>query len=209
MRVTDIINNNLSLFDGDLKAYFRLVLKAPNAYMPYHNTRHTLHVLWEAFDGGIKSGLRGKYLRSLLVAALFHDFNHTGTPNESENITRAIKAFKDQNNGEDKYVKELVVTCITHSKYPYESIEHLTPKKQLIVSVLRDSDLSQVLSPVWIQSILYGLGQELNLSYMDMLEKQITFLNNLEFKSEWGKMKFPPLVYNKLSEVNSLIDILR
>ena len=45
--VPEIIRNEENLYEGDLIHYLRtLFFKARNLNNPYHNLRHTLHVLW-------------------------------------------------------------------------------------------------------------------------------------------------------------------
>ena len=72
MEIINIKNTN-HRYNGDLKHYYKLVMTCPNAYAPYHNVRHMLHVLWEAYDGGVHMGLQPRALRNLCIAALFHD----------------------------------------------------------------------------------------------------------------------------------------
>lgn len=53
----EIIGNEENLYEGKLILYFRILFcNSTNLKNPYHNFRHT---------------------RNLLIAALFHDFDHT------------------------------------------------------------------------------------------------------------------------------------
>jgi hypothetical protein len=43
----EIIGNEENLYEGNLIFYFRILFyKSTNLKNPYHNFRHTLHVLW-------------------------------------------------------------------------------------------------------------------------------------------------------------------
>src|SRR5215471_6020446 len=43
----EIIGNEKHLYEGDLSLYFRILFFEPcNMNNPYHNFRHTLHVVW-------------------------------------------------------------------------------------------------------------------------------------------------------------------
>jgi 3'5'-cyclic nucleotide phosphodiesterase len=78
-----IIGNDERLYEGDLTFYFQvLFFKSSNLYNPYHNLRHTLHVLWLSHKACryYRSALSPRRMRNLLIAALFHDFDHPGHP---------------------------------------------------------------------------------------------------------------------------------
>ena len=55
--VVGMIVNKNDRYEGNLIHYYKLVMKAPNAYAPYHNVRHMLHVFWESYDGAVQMGL--------------------------------------------------------------------------------------------------------------------------------------------------------
>src|SRR5947209_20057627 len=77
--IPEIIGNEEGLYEGDLTHYFRvLFFKAGNLTNPYHNLRHTLHVLWLCYKACryYRDGLTPRRMRILLFAALFQDFDH-------------------------------------------------------------------------------------------------------------------------------------
>lgn len=92
---------------------------------------------------------------------------------DSVNIQRSFDALDEYLLESDRPYIEEIKSMISATKYPY------TDKKftdnELI---LRDADQSQTFSPVWIQSVLYGLGKELKMSYDQMLRLQKPFLEN-------------------------------
>jgi hypothetical protein len=216
--ILDIINNEHRRYDGDLKWYFKKIMESPNANMSYHNVRHTLHVLWEAYDGGIQYNIGSRYLRVLLIAALYHDYDHTGKINEGGdlvNIERAVNGFKQHSNLDnnpykktDKVSLEEIEILIRCTEYPYRKISTGIITDSRIIDIIRDADMSQTFSPVWMQSILYGLGTELGKNYKEMLEMQIPFLENLDFKTSWAKLKFGNKIPERIHYIKNMLDII-
>lgn len=207
MEIIQIIRNSNGRYDGDLVYYYKKLMKASNVYTHYHNVRHMLHVLWESYDGGVHMGLNNVDMRILLIAAMYHDFDHTGKKNERgdiENIERAIAAIRRDILPEDLKYLFRIEYAIGMTEFPYT-----TQTGDMISLILRDADMSQTFSPVWIQSILFGLGKELEMSYEEMLKMQIPFLQNQKFFTTWGQNKFEPLKAQKIAiitQMNELAD---
>jgi hypothetical protein len=83
-----IIGNEEHLYEGDLTFYFRtLFFRSRNLHNPYHNFRHMPRVLWLCRKACryYQNELRPRRMRNLLIAALFHDFDHPGHPHPGEN----------------------------------------------------------------------------------------------------------------------------
>ena len=79
--IPEIIGNEANLYQGNLVSYFRILFyNSSNLNNPYHNFRHTLHVLWlcEKACRYYQKSLTPRQMRNLLIAALFHDFDHPG-----------------------------------------------------------------------------------------------------------------------------------
>ena len=202
--IIKMVKNIDGVYEGDLKKYFRIAMKAPNAYAPYHNVRHMSHVFWESYDGALYMGLNKREMRNLLIAALFHDYNHTGIKgDDSINIQRSFDALDEYLLEEDKPYIEEIKSAISATKYPYTDKKFT--KNELI---LRDADQSQTFSPVWIQSILYGLGKELEMSHEQMLKIQKPFLENMKFYTAWGINKFQPLIKPRLKLIDEMISLI-
>jgi hypothetical protein len=161
------------------------------------------HVLWEAYDGGINMGLSPKELRILLIAALMHDYDHTGVKgDDSVNVERAIRALDKYALEEDRESLIEIRATIRATQFPYT--DEVFTQNQLL---LRDADQSQTFSLVWMQSLL-GLSQEMGISFRKILEMQRPFMSGLNFHTLWGKNKFMPLIPMHLSRVDSVLDIL-
>lgn len=199
-----IIKNANDRYDGDMIHYFNVVMKCPNAYLPYHNVRHMLHVFWESYDAGIETGLGRRELRNLLIAAIMHDYGHIGSGKDDQiNIDNAITGLKDNILDQDKEWFIEIKEMIDATKFPYDDRQFT--KNALL---LRDADQSQTFSVTWIQSILYGLGKEMNMSYEQMLRIQRPFLENLKFNSSWAINKFQPLLEQRLKDVDRMLSLL-
>ncbi len=210
--IPQIVRNDHNLYEGNLVSYFRALFRhADNLNNPYHNFRHVCHVLWLCYKACIfydcSNGLSKRQMRNLLVAALFHDFDHTGkTGPDSVNIARAIKGLKKYLATEDKEEFEKIEMLIQYTEYPY-----VIPHDQVTLSghVLRDADLSQALSVAWIQQVVFGLAKEWGKPPLDVLRAQEVFHGNLKFHTLWAQEMFPRnLIESKISEAKELVEIL-
>jgi len=206
--LTHIIKNTEGLYIGDLSYYFRILFtKAKNNLNPYHNIRHLLHVLWECYDGAKYHELDTRIFRNLLIAAMFHDFDHSGAANGRDDleIQRSIRALRQYILSEDEPCFDKISSYIEATEYPYVVP---TDKLTLPMRILRDADISQGLSVAWLQQIIFGLSQELDVDPLEMLKQQSGFLGKAVFFSEWGQKKFYPLVEVRISEAADYISFV-
>jgi len=165
----ELIKNEYNTYLGDLIHYYKLVTeKMPNAYAPYHNVGHVLHVFSETYDGCIKMNISKREMRNLLISALMHDYGHMSKKgDDSLNISTAIAYLREYVLDIDRPHLTYIEDVIRSTKYPYS--DELFSESQLIV---RDADKSHTFSSEWIQIIIYGLGKELDLSGNKMIEIQ-------------------------------------
>ncbi len=211
--IVPIIRNDAGLYDGNLIHYFRVVfLKSQNIRNAYHNLRHMLHVLWLCYQAVLfyqktKTPLRRHQVSVLLIAALFHDYDHSGQLGEDDlNIERAIRGLKKNLLDEDMDIFEEIVDCIRPTQYP-----HVRPSAELTLSqqILRDADMSQALSVAWLQQVVVGLATEWSKSPLDVLRAQGGFHRNLTFSTAWANEMFPPAVIEaKIAEAEALLGFL-
>ncbi len=192
-----IIRNHENRYEGDLRHWFATVMNhATNLRGPYHNFRHMFHVTYlchdalawhQQFEPGRISGHEG---RVLMVSAVTHDVDHTNRAgNDDINIERATAFLKAHALKEDQLILPLIIRTIRRAtRYPY-----VVPSDELtqIEQILRDADMSQALDPVWIQEVIFGLGQEFGKSPVAMLQLQEVFLGNVKFSTEWARLRFP------------------
>ncbi|MDO8585002.1 MAG: hypothetical protein Q7R85_02680 [bacterium] len=205
-----IINNATGRYEGNLVSYFRSVFnRAENLCNPYHNFRHMCHVLWLCYNACMfyDTTLTKREVRTLLIAALFHDFDHTGVPGpDAANIERAIAGLKQHLAPEDAGEFENIAELIKATEFP-----HTSPSEAVGLSgqILRDADLSQALSVAWIQQVVFGLATEWGKTPLEVLKLQGPFHKNLKFSTEWAKAKFPaPIIEEKIAEAAELVALL-
>lgn len=206
----EIIKNIDGLYEGDLKHYFHVIMNsAKNLKAPYHNFRHMFHVVWLCYDACVfyREVMSQKQMRKLLIAAMFHDFDHPGrSGNDDLNIEIAIRGLRKNILDEDKMLLDEIESLIRSTQFP-----HIVPADQLTMlgAILRDADLSQGLSPVWVQEIIFGLSSEMCVSPIDVFKMQAGFFANLKFLTEWGKIKFPQsLIEEKIKESMGYLDLI-
>ena len=159
----EIIRNENNLYDGDLRFYFRVISKyAQNLQHPYHNFRHMLHVMWLCYQAccfyhvDLHVDMTHRRMRNLLIAALFHDVDHSGLKGEDDlNIERAIRFFQKHILPEDRPYGRSIIELIRATQYPYVIPSVVLSLEGLII---RDADMAQVFSAAWMMSRKVRLG---------------------------------------------------
>ncbi len=208
--VPGIIRNVAELYEGNLVKYFQIVFKqAQNLKHPYHNFRHMLHVVWQCHRACefYKDTLTPRQMRNLLVAAHFHDFDHSALYGEDQlNIKRAILGFKFHILTEDVDSVEDIVFIIKATECPYAI---LPDDLNLEGKIIRDADLSQAFSVAWVQQVVFGLAAEWRKEPIEVLRMQKKFHLNLRFHTEWAQGAFPQSeIDGKIAEAEELLAVL-
>ena len=213
--IATIIGNDHGLYEGDLVGYFQaLFFDATNLDRPYHNLRHMLHVTWLCYQAAefYRDRLTPRQIRNLLIAALFHDFDHTGQPHpgandpDAINIGLAIAGLRRHIAADDRPFLTAIEALIEATHYPYTIS---SAELDLSGQIIRDADLAQALSPVWIQQVVIGLARERRGSPLEVLQQQPGFLSALSFNTEWARERFPPhAVAEKIGEAERLLALL-
>jgi hypothetical protein len=158
-----------------------------------------------------RNKLSPRHARNLLIASLFHDFDHPGhshpgTNSDWLNIEVAIAALRRHILPEDQDALPEIEALIRATEFPYK---HRGSSLDLAGQILRDADLSQALNPAWIQQVVFGLAEEGELYPLDVLKAQRSFLSALRFNTEWARKLFPPnLIEAKIAEAESLVRLL-
>ena len=183
---------------GIYSIYSNVYSKNPSNDLPYHNWYHTNSVIVNCAAGAAYHNLSYDDTRDLLLAALFHDFAHSGgTQSDELNVKTAILHFKEMYHGllnTDKIAKFIDCTEYPFTKHPF-CIE---------MKILRDADLMQWLMPDSEVMIAIGLRKEVELAQgkeipmANWLDMQLQFLETAKFYSTWGiniyREKICPLV---------------
>ena len=212
----EIIGNEEHLYEGDLSLYFCILFfESCNMNNPYHNFRHTLHVVWLCHKACqyYKEQLAPRQMRNLLIAALFHDFDHPGHSHRGEedpdrlNIDIAIASLRRHIMPIDRPCLPEIEALIEATHYPYKITSDAL---DLLGNIIRDADLAQALSPVWIQQVVIGLAEEQGVKPLDVLRAQVPFLTALQFNTGWARQLFPPeFVQAKIKEAKQLLRLLQ
>ena len=205
-----VILNDDNLYEGNLVPYFKIsFFKAKNLNNPFHNFRHMMHVTWLCHEACIyyKSVLSKREMRNLLIAAMFHDFDHKGILGpDINNIEIAVAGLEKHILPEDLPYLKIISDIIRSTEYPYK-ID--SDSYHLCVQILRDADLSQALNVSWLQQVIFGLSAEWNMTPYEVLKIQTQFHNGLNFCTSWAKDTWPKEeIDKKIDEVNSLLRIL-
>jgi hypothetical protein len=118
---------------------------------------------------------------NLGIAALFHDFNHSGGKlKDDENIELALTALKeylDDTNKSDLYndVKKIIIA----TEFPHKDINlNLTQK------IIRDADTMGGISKDCM-SVAKALAKELNKTFEDFIPTQIKFLQSAKYNTDY------------------------
>lgn len=209
LTIIDIIENIESFYSGDLKHYFKAIWGSTNVNLPYHNIRHMLHVMWSAYNGlkFYEDRFDKDTRRCVLIAALFHDFNHTGkTGNDDVNIEIALRGIEHNILPEDMKYLTKIKSYISATRFPHFDIEFNV--QNLPMFLLRDADVSYTLSDVWIQTVGFGLNYELGLTSEQILRGQEQFLNSVELFTDWARMEYSAKLKDRMLEANRLVKAL-
>lgn len=208
--IDQIITNENNLYEGNLVSYFRIIFhEATNVTHPYHNFRHMMHVTWLCHEACIFyiDTLSKRQMRNVLIAAMFHDFDHPGTlGDDNQNIMRSIEGLKKHILPEDSPSLDDIKTIIQATEYPYKTDSSTL---SLSAQIIRDADTSQSLNPSWLQQIIFGLAAEWNKPPLDVLKAQGAYHRNLKLVTTWGKQMWPQEKINeKIDEAEKLLKIL-
>ena len=100
-----------------------------------------------------------------------------------------------------------IEALIEATHYPYNITSDAL---DLLANIIRDADLAQALSPVWIQQVVIGLAEEQGVKPYDVLRAQVPFLTALQFNTGWARQLFPPeFVQAKIKEAKRLLRLLQ
>lgn len=177
----DIINKYPELQKG-----FSWIMKNSTSNdLPYHNFNHLLTVVRYTYGACRFYELTEKEEKEMLMAALFHDVNHSGGKETDDfNVINAKKTVHNfcHNKNIDIDAHE-VCRIIDATQYPYViEPEEMDLKQQII----RDADLMQVFEYNWIQQNMMGLCSEMGITMDKMIPGQKAFLMGAQFNTNWG-----------------------
>ena len=145
------------------KEFLYLVKHNQSNFLPYHNFGHTLSVFDAVYN--ISKACCPKLdfndLQYLLIAALFHDMNHSGGKyKDNVNVELAICHLENMEYDEKK--ESRIKKLIYATKYPYIK-NYVIDENCDYVNIMRDADLVQSARLDFVQYVV-GLGSEHNVS---------------------------------------------
>ena len=186
------------------------IIKNSNSnYAPYHNLNHNITVSLFSYYLGKSEKLNEIDFSELLIASLFHDFNHSaGKKNDSNNINEAKKGISE-------FLKEYPIENVSLGKinkildateFPYKiKNEDLNIQQKII----RDADLCQLFESNRLQSNFLGLQKEAGITLEEQIKRQEVFYKNLNFNTEMGKKLGERFKKEINEELNYLKEIIK
>lgn len=171
------------------KAFKFIVDNNKSNTAPYHNLNHLL-VYTKAVEDIVEYEYEGeiqiKTRNSMLIAAIFHDFNHSaGRETDDKNIEDAKEGVRKFLEQEKINVDiEFIDSLLDATQYPY-----VIPEKELseYQKIMRDADLFQLFQPNWVHQCIFGLSQESSKTIREFVDIQLKFLSSAKFHTLYGK----------------------
>jgi hypothetical protein len=182
-------NEFMLLTDGEIENIFyeakTYILENNLVENDYHNNEHMINVfnnsmvLFNHYKDEYKLPPYHKLVLGL--AALFHDFNHSGGKlKDSENIELALVALKEflvTINKSDLYddIKNIIIA----TEFP-----HLDIDLDILQKIIRDADTMGGIIEGW-KSVVTNLASEYNKTLVEFIPSQIKFLDTVKFNTDY------------------------
>ena len=186
---------------GDALSF--ILKNSKSIYSPYHNLNHNVTATVFAYYTGKSEKLSKEEMKELLIAAIFHDYNHTAGESKDDvnikNAKKGVKQFVEENKVDVNLEK--IDDILDATEFPYKIEDD---KLNIQQKIIRDVDLMQLFEPMRLQFNYLGLQKEAGITFEKQLENQQKFYKILNFKTKFGKE-----LYKKFSkEINDEIDYL-
>lgn len=169
----------------------------PSRSLPYHNSHHCLSVALNAEEGARFTGLGIEDRRTLFIAGLYHDFNHSGGANpDSVNVADAAAHMKAWCRLLEDFTEgqlESIHTTILSTRWPYDEVPGETT---MVEDILCDADLMQWTEPD-TKDFMEGLGAEKN--EVITLADTRKFLTENPPRTPWGKKRIDAWLANPVN----------
>ncbi len=189
------------------KALNFIISNSNSNYNPYHNLNHNITVTIFCYHIGNSEKIKSNEMKELLIAALFHDFNHSGGEKKDDvninNAKKGIKNFFDENDIKDINLNT-VYEILDATEFPYK-IENSELNKQQ--KIIRDADLCQLFESTRLQTNYLGLQKETKIDFKQQLQNQKKFYAGIKFNTKAGKALFEKFKDNITEELEYLIKI--
>ena len=172
----------------------------------YHNTEHMMNVFNNSmllFNHYEKEyGLEPYHKLVLGLAALFHDFNHSGGKLvDKENIKLALVALQEFLNEIGKLdLYDDIENIIIATEFP-----HLDMELDILQKIIRDADTMGGIIEGW-QSVVSNLASEYNKTLVEFIPSQIKFLDVVKFNTDYCNQLLQSNKEKIIKELNKLIE---
>lgn len=179
--------NLLEKFDYLRKAFKFVIKNNKSNSAPYHNLNHLMTVTLSVYRLMVYEELeRDSMMKEMLLAAMFHDFNHSaGKLTDDLNVVESKKAIREFIEQEGLKVDiQFIDSILDATQYPYIVEES---ELNIYQKIIRDADLMQLFESNWIHQCMYGLAQEMNKDFEEFIQIQKKFLSNSKFNTDMGK----------------------
>lgn len=188
-----------------LERYIKYILdESTSNLLPYHNLYHVMSVVEYIHDISISENIYKTEVRLLVIAALFHDFNHSGGKlKDAENVKNAIKAFEDiseENDIDNKFITDVIKA----TEYPY-----VIDEPNIYQEIIRDADLLQGSKDNWIQQIVLGLSSEFKQDISKFIDVQSNFLKDLKFNTKKANEIWNSVKKDRVADIKYLDEIIK
>lgn len=206
------MNNSLYIKlikEFNLEEYFKIILTKSKSLQTnsYHNIFHTIVVFVNSYKIAVKEKVPISEIRTILLAALFHDFDHSGgEKSDSENVEIAISAYKKYST-ESEEINNKVIAIIQATEYPYTIKEEDLSLEQKII---RDADLTQMYTDNFIQQVIFGLLiGELKMNLEKALETQLKFMDSVQPHTKYGNDLYNKYLQKRIEDVLYLKKLIK
>jgi hypothetical protein len=199
--VLSAISHNFLLCD----AFNYILNNSKSNTLPYHNLKHSVDVL------GMCMTIEPTSSITLKLAALFHDFNHSGGElSDEDNVQMAIDGITDYYNyGTENLTEKAlleIIEIIEATQYPYIIDKKDLTKNQ---SIIRDADLMVSMNDGFWSMGIFGLMDEMKIEDINsMVKGQISFHNSIELTNPTAKYLYDNN-WSFLDTLNSFSKILK
>lgn len=159
------------------------------AGLSYHNRYHSCFMMVKCDSMAEQMGLLMEARRALCLAAMFHDFNHSGgVVGDNVNISNAVSGLIACNTG--RVLTNDAIGLIQVTEFTGPGFAH--KPSTTAECIIRDADILQGCTPFFAKTIYVDLFNELLVSKLEMtiLEfraGQEKFLREVEMFTEAGK----------------------
>lgn len=159
------------------------------ASLQYHNRYHSCWMVAKCFDMAEQMEIGGEDLKALVLAALFHDFNHSGgIVSDHVNVANAVQGLLNATEvtRSDPFLSKVIRT-LSVTQFPF-----VRKPETLAEQVIRDADILQGCTVHFAKTIYVDLYGELqtskgSLSFIDFRKGQEAFLKGVEMFTPIGK----------------------